>query len=63
MFTPHYMSIACIHHGVHEHHVSNGTCRESLDMVYQCVVNEVMRTPTAKNSTIVLVSEKISIKR
>ena len=52
------MSRACIHLGVHEHPVSNGTCRESLDMAYQCVANEVMKTPTAKNSAIVMAASK-----
>jgi hypothetical protein len=28
------MSRACIHLGVHDHVVTNGTCRESLDMAY-----------------------------
>jgi hypothetical protein len=52
------MSRACIHLGVHEHPVSNGTCRDSLDMAYQCVANEVMKTPTAKNSAIVMAASK-----
>jgi hypothetical protein len=52
------MSRACIHLGVHEHHVSNGTCRESLDMAYQCVANEVIKIPTAKNSAIVMAASK-----
>jgi hypothetical protein len=48
------MSRACIHLGVHDHHVANGTCRESLDMAYQSVANEVLKTPTATNSAIVM---------
>jgi hypothetical protein len=52
------MSRACIHLGVHEHPVSNGTRRESLDMAYQCVANEVIKTSTAKNSTIVMATSK-----
>ena len=28
------MSRACIHLGMHDHHISNGICRESLDMAY-----------------------------
>jgi hypothetical protein len=43
------MSRACIHLGVHDHPVANGICRESLDMAYQCVTNEVLKTPTSKN--------------
>jgi hypothetical protein len=38
--------------------VANGTCRESLDMTYQCVANEVLKTPTIKNSTIVIAASK-----
>ena len=52
------MSRACIHLGMHDHPVSNGICRESLDMTYQCVANEVLKTPTATNSTIVLGASK-----
>ena len=52
------MSRACIHLGNHKHLVSNGTCRESLDMAYQCVATEVMKTPTAKNSAIVIATSK-----
>jgi hypothetical protein len=52
------MSRACIHIGVHDHPVANGTCRESLDMAYQCVANEVLKTPTAKNSAIVMAASK-----
>jgi hypothetical protein len=35
------MSCACIHLGVHDHHVSNATHFESLDVDYWCVANEV----------------------
>ena len=49
---------AYIHLGVHEHHISNRTCCESLDMTYQCVVNEVMKTSTTKNSTINMAANK-----
>jgi hypothetical protein len=48
------MSKACIHHGVHDHPVANDACRESLDMTYQCVANELLKTPTSKNSAIVM---------
>ena len=34
------MARACIHLDMHDHHVSNGTCRESLDIAYKCVANE-----------------------
>jgi hypothetical protein len=52
------MSRACTHLGVHDHPVANGTCRESLDMVYQCVANEVLKTPTTKNSAILMAASK-----
>ena len=48
------MARACIHLGVHDHPVSNGTCHESLDIAYQCVANEVTKAHTAKNSAIVM---------
>ena len=52
------MSRACIHLGVHDHLVANGTCRESLDIAYQCVANKVLKTPTAKNSAIIMAASK-----
>ena len=52
------MSRGCIHLGVHENPVSNGTCRESLDMAYQYVATEVMKTLTAKNSAIVMATSR-----
>ena len=52
------MSRVCIHLGVHNHPVSSEVCRESLDMAYQCVANEVAKTPTANNSTIVMAASK-----
>ena len=52
------MSRTCIYLGVHKHSVSNGTCRESPDMAYQCVASEVMKTSTAKNSAIVIAANK-----
>ena len=55
------MSRACIYLGVHDHPMANGTCRESLDMTYQCVANEVLKTPTTKNSTIVMATSKQSM--
>jgi hypothetical protein len=53
------MSKTCIHLGVHEHPVSNGTCHKSLKMAYQCVANEVMKTSIAKNFAIVMAASKI----
>ena len=52
------MSCACIHLGVHNHHVFTGVCRESLDVAFQCVANEVSKTPIAKNSAIVMDASK-----
>ena len=52
------MSSACIHFGVHDHSMANGTYRESLDMAYQCVANKVLKTPTAKNLAIVMATSK-----
>ena len=49
---------ACINLGMYEHHVSNDTCCESLDMAYQCVATEVMKTSTTKNSNIVMAANK-----
>lgn len=57
------MSRACINLGVHNHPASNDSCRESLDMAYQCLANEVMITPTAKSSTIVIAAKQIISKR
>ena len=52
------MSRVCIHLGKHDHPVANDTCSESLDMAYQCVANEVLKTPTAKSSAIVMAARK-----
>ena len=52
------MLMVCIHLCMQNHPVSNGICCESLDMTYQCVANDVLRTPTVTNSTIVLVASK-----
>ena len=53
------MSYVCIHLGVHNHLLSIGVCRDSLDMAYQCVANEVAKTLIAKNSTIVMAASKM----
>ena len=52
------MSRVYIHLGVHEHPMSNNTCRASLDIAYQCIANELMKTSTVKNSAIVMVASK-----
>ena len=43
---------------MHDHLVSTGVCHESLDMAFQCVAKEVSKTPTAKNSMILVVTSK-----
>ena len=55
------MSRVCIHLGVHDHPISKGTCCESLDMAYKCTAQEVIKTPTAKNSSIIMASSKKNI--
>ena len=57
-FTSIGMSSACIHLGVHDHHVANDTCCESLDMAYQCIANEILKTPTVNNLVIVMAASK-----
>jgi hypothetical protein len=52
------MSRGCIHLEVQNHPVSIGVCCESLDMAYQCVANEVAKSPIAKNSAIVMAASK-----
>ena len=46
-----WMSRICIHLGVHKHLVSNGACRESFYMAYQCVATEVMKTCQKLNNS------------
>ena len=52
------MSRACIHLGAFDQPISNDTCGELLDMAYQCVAKEVMKTPTAKNFAVVMIGNK-----
>lgn len=52
------MSHVCIHPGHDNYLISNGMCRESIDIAYQCIAKEVGKPPTAKNSTIVIVANK-----
>ena len=52
------MSKTCIHLGIYKHLVSNVTCYESLDVAYQGVANEVMKTPFAKNFAIVMATSQ-----
>jgi hypothetical protein len=52
------MSRACIHLGMHNHPVSDGICRETLDTISSLITQEVSKTPTAKNSTIAMAASK-----
>jgi hypothetical protein len=52
------MSRACIHLGMHNHPVSDGICRETLDMISGLIAQEVSKTPTAKNSAIAMAASK-----
>ena len=56
--TSFYMFHAYIYIHVHDYHESIEVCRESLDMISQCVANEVFKNPTIKNSTIVMATNK-----
>jgi hypothetical protein len=52
------MSRASIHLGMHNHPVSNGICRETLDTISSLIAQEVSKTPTAKNSAIAMAANK-----
>jgi hypothetical protein len=52
------MSRACIHLGMHNHPVSDGICRETLDTISGLIAQEVSKTPTAKNSAIAMAASK-----
>ena len=52
------MTRACIHFGNHEHPVSDGMCRETIDQIHTLIGEEVSKTPTAKNSAIALAASK-----
>ena len=52
------MTRACIHLGTHDHPVSDGICRETLDTISSLIVQEVSKTPIAKNSAIAMVASK-----
>jgi hypothetical protein len=52
------MSRACIHLGMHNHPVSDGICRETLDMISGLIAQEVSKTPTAKNFAITMAASK-----
>jgi hypothetical protein len=46
------MAMVCIHLGMHNHLVSNGIYRETLDTISGQVAQEVSKTPSAKNPAI-----------
>jgi hypothetical protein len=48
------MSRACIHN----HPVSDGICRETLDTISGLIAQDVSKTPTAKNSAIAMATSK-----
>ena len=52
------LTCAAIHTSHHVHPVSNGVCLDSLDLMYDCVAQEVAKTPNAKNSAIVMAASK-----
>ena len=52
------LSHAAIHTSHHIHPVSNGVCLDSLDLMYDCVAQEVAKSPNAKNSAIVMAASK-----
>ena len=49
---------AAIHTGRHVHLVFDGVCLDSLDLMYDCVAQEVAKTPNAKNFAIVMGASK-----
>ena len=56
--TSSWMSRVCKNLSVHEYLISNGTCRESHNMAYQCLANEVMKISTAKKPVMIMTTSK-----
>ena len=52
------MSMTCSHLGIDDYPLANDTCREALEMTYECIANEVLKTRTSKHSTIVMAASK-----
>jgi ATP-dependent protease Clp ATPase subunit len=52
------MTRACIHLDIHNHPISDGICRETLDTISSLIAKEVSKTPTAKNSAIAMAASK-----
>ena len=51
-----YCIVSCSHN-IRSLHIQKA-CRESLDMVYKCIAQEVIKTSTTKNSVIVMATNK-----
>ena len=58
VFGQNHMSRACVHLGTHCHAVKNGNCRESNTRLKALIGEQVERTPSATNSSIVLEASK-----
>jgi hypothetical protein len=52
------MTRVVVHIGCHVHPISDGVCLDSLDLMCDCVAQEVTTTPNTKNSAIVMASSK-----
>jgi hypothetical protein len=52
------MTRACIHLGMHNHPVSDGIYRETLDTISGLIAQEVSKTPTTKTSAIAMAASK-----
>jgi hypothetical protein len=52
------MTRACIHLEMYKHLVSDGICQETIDTIFDLIGQEVLKTSTAKISTIVLAVNK-----
>jgi hypothetical protein len=52
------ISRVCIHLGMHNHPISDGICRETLDTISGLIAQEVSKTPTAKNFAIAMAASK-----
>jgi hypothetical protein len=52
------LATLCIHLGMHNHPVSDGIYRETLDTISGLIAQEVSKTPTTKNSAIAMAASK-----
>lgn len=53
-----YVNMGCVHLGEQKHHVAQGECKETVDIVKKMIQEEVHRSPRAKAFAIALVVEK-----